>query len=76
MHAAIGCLRVSIREQGRIGLGLAAQRHETGAFGSRAGFTRNSDSMAAFRQVGTSFRCPLLGRKAPSTARAKASEGC
>jgi DNA invertase Pin-like site-specific DNA recombinase len=35
---AIGYLRVSTREQGRSGLGLAAQRHEIGAFASREGF--------------------------------------
>jgi hypothetical protein len=30
MKDAIGCLRVSTREQGRSGLGLAAQRSEMG----------------------------------------------
>jgi DNA invertase Pin-like site-specific DNA recombinase len=38
MQAAIGYLRVSTREQGRSGLGLAAQRHEIEAFGAREGF--------------------------------------
>jgi hypothetical protein len=34
MSAAIGYLRVSTREQGRSGLGLAAQRFEIEAFGA------------------------------------------
>ena len=38
MQAAIGYLRVSTREQGRSGLGLAAQRHEIEAFALREGF--------------------------------------
>jgi hypothetical protein len=37
MQAAIEYLRVSTREQGRSGLGLAAQRHEIEAFGEREG---------------------------------------
>jgi hypothetical protein len=36
MSEAIGYLRVSTREQGRSGLGLAAQRFEIEAFGARA----------------------------------------
>jgi len=39
---AVGYLRVSTREQGRSGLGLAAQRHEIEAFGSREGFAVRS----------------------------------
>ena len=39
MKEAIGYLRVSTREQGRSGLGLAAQRFEIKAFGEREGFT-------------------------------------
>ena len=39
---AIGYLRVSTREQGRSGLGLAAQRFEIEAFGKREGFTVKS----------------------------------
>jgi DNA invertase Pin-like site-specific DNA recombinase len=42
MQTAIGYLRVSTREQGRSGLGLAAQRHEIEAFGAREGFTTES----------------------------------
>jgi DNA invertase Pin-like site-specific DNA recombinase len=39
MSAAIGYLRVSTAEQGRSGLGLAAQRMEIEAFAQRAGFS-------------------------------------
>ena len=42
MQAAIGYLRVSTREQGRSGLGLAAQRHDIEAFGAREGFAVKS----------------------------------
>ena len=42
MKHAIGDLRVSTREQGRSGLGLAAQRHDIGAFGAREGFSVGS----------------------------------
>jgi DNA invertase Pin-like site-specific DNA recombinase len=42
MQVAIGYLRVSTREQGRSGLGLAAQRHEIESFGAREGFTIKS----------------------------------
>jgi DNA invertase Pin-like site-specific DNA recombinase len=38
MKDAIGYLRVSTREQGRSGFGLAAQRHDIEAFGAREGF--------------------------------------
>jgi DNA invertase Pin-like site-specific DNA recombinase len=38
MKDAIGYLRVSTAEQGRSGLGLAAQRHDIEAFGEREGF--------------------------------------
>ena len=41
MQAAIGYLRVSTQEQGRNGLGLAAQRHDIEAFWS-AGFAIRS----------------------------------
>ncbi len=39
MQMAIGYVRVSTREQGRSGLGLAAQRQEIEAFGTREAFT-------------------------------------
>src|SRR5271168_1231722 len=39
MKDAIGYLRVSTREQGRSGLGLAAQRHDIETFGSKEGFS-------------------------------------
>jgi len=42
MQAAIGYLRVSTQEQGRSGLGLAAQRSEIEAFGQREGFAIKS----------------------------------
>jgi DNA invertase Pin-like site-specific DNA recombinase len=42
MQAAIGYLRVSTREQGRSGLGLAAQRHDIETFGAREGFAIKS----------------------------------
>jgi Resolvase, N terminal domain len=42
MQAAIGYWRVSTREQGRRGLGLAAQRFEIEAFGAREGFSVKS----------------------------------
>src|ERR1700722_11904776 len=42
MKAAIGYLRVSTQEQGRSGLGLAAQRFDIEAFGTREGFSVES----------------------------------
>jgi DNA invertase Pin-like site-specific DNA recombinase len=42
MQAAIGYLRVSTREQGRSGLGLAAQRSEIEGFGARQGISVKS----------------------------------
>src|SRR5580704_1041599 len=42
MKDAIGYLRVSTAEQGRSGLGLAAQRHDIEAFGQREGFKLKS----------------------------------
>ena len=42
MQPAIGYLRVSTREQGRSGLGLAAQRSEIEGFGARQGISVKS----------------------------------
>jgi DNA invertase Pin-like site-specific DNA recombinase len=42
MKDAIGYLRVSTKEQGRSGLGLAAQRFDIEAFGTREGFSVQS----------------------------------
>jgi DNA invertase Pin-like site-specific DNA recombinase len=42
MNDAIGYLRVSTAEQGRSGLGLAAQRHDIEVFGAREGFSIGS----------------------------------
>ncbi len=42
MTDVIGYLRVSTSEQGRSGLGLAAQRHDIETFGSREGFSVKS----------------------------------
>ena len=42
MKDAIGYLRVSTSEQGRSGLGLAAQRHDIENFGAHEGFTIHS----------------------------------
>jgi DNA invertase Pin-like site-specific DNA recombinase len=42
MKEAIGYLRVSTREQGRSGLGLAAQRHEIESFGAKDGLSVKS----------------------------------
>jgi DNA invertase Pin-like site-specific DNA recombinase len=42
MKDAIGYLRVSTSEQGRSGLGLAAQRHDIDAFSQREGFSIKS----------------------------------
>ncbi|MEA3197099.1 MAG: hypothetical protein QOF32_1151 [Gammaproteobacteria bacterium] len=43
MKEAIGYLRVSTREQGRSGLGLAAQRSDIEAFGVRCEPALNID---------------------------------
>jgi len=42
MKQAIGYLRVSTREQGRSGLGLAAQRHDIETFGAKDGLSIKS----------------------------------
>lgn len=42
MKVAIGYLRVSTREQGRSGLGLAAQRHDIETFGAKDGLSIES----------------------------------
>jgi DNA invertase Pin-like site-specific DNA recombinase len=58
MQAAIGYLRVSTREQGRSGLGLAAQRDEIEAFGAREGFSVQSWNQDV--QTGTGADALLL----------------
>jgi DNA invertase Pin-like site-specific DNA recombinase len=50
--AAIGYLRVSTREQGRSGLGMAAQRKEIEAFAAREGFKVTSSHQDVQTGVG------------------------
>jgi hypothetical protein len=64
MQAAIGYLRVSTREQGRSGLGLAAQRHEIEAWAapSMEGF-----SIRSHQDIQTGARADaLMLRPVPS----------
>jgi DNA invertase Pin-like site-specific DNA recombinase len=56
MQAAIGYLRVSTREQGRGGLGLAAQRFEIEAFGVPEGFVYGSHSWDHYLPSGNAVR--------------------
>jgi DNA invertase Pin-like site-specific DNA recombinase len=56
MKNAIGYLRVSTREQGRSGLGLAAQRHDIESFGAKDGLTIKSCTRI-FRQAPVGMRC-------------------
>jgi DNA invertase Pin-like site-specific DNA recombinase len=56
MQAAIGYWRVSTREQGRRGLGLAAQRFEIEALGLAKGF-RLSPGTRVCRQGPEQMRC-------------------
>jgi hypothetical protein len=63
MQAAIGYLRVSTREQGRSGLGLAAQRFDIEAFGSREGFSVKSWHRRLLRPVPSAR--PLRLRSVP-----------
>ena len=58
MQPAIGYLRVSTQEQGRSGLGLAAQRHEIEALGAREGFSVKSWYQDV--QTGAGADAPLL----------------
>ena len=57
MHTAIGYLRVSTREQGRSGIGLAAQRQRIKTFGAREGATSTTEgppfALAAVKSVRT-----------------------
>jgi hypothetical protein len=65
MQAAIGYLRVSTQEQGRSGLGLAAQRDDIEVFGAREGFRVK----AWFQDIQTSAgRDALLLRPGLATA--------
>jgi DNA invertase Pin-like site-specific DNA recombinase len=57
MQAAIGYLRVSTAEQGRSGLGLAAQRHEIESFGAREGFSIRTWQQDVQRQGQEQMRC-------------------
>lgn len=61
MQATIGYLRVSTREQGRSGLGLAAQRHEIEAqTGAGADALLLRPALAAALKEAKSARCPLI----------------
>jgi DNA invertase Pin-like site-specific DNA recombinase len=50
MQAAIGYLRASTREQGRSGLGLAAQREEIEVFRAREGFSVRCGELVRLRR--------------------------
>jgi hypothetical protein len=52
MKDAVGYLRVSTREQGRSGLGLAAQRYDIEAFWAREGLREMRAAHERCRQVG------------------------
>jgi DNA invertase Pin-like site-specific DNA recombinase len=69
MQAAIGYLRVSTREQGRSGLGLAAQRFDIERFAEREGFSVTSWHQDI--QTGGG-KDPLIMRPGLSTALRKA----
>jgi DNA invertase Pin-like site-specific DNA recombinase len=69
MQQAIGYLRVSTREQGRSGLGLAAERFDIQAFAAREGFAVQS----WYQDIQTGAgRDPLTLRPALATALKKA----
>lgn len=72
MKTAIGYLRVSTQEQGRSGLGLAAQRHEITAFGLREGFKVSSWHQDVQTGAGADA---LLMRKALAKALGEAKAG-
>jgi DNA invertase Pin-like site-specific DNA recombinase len=57
MQAAIGYLRVSTQEQGRSGLGLAAQRNDIEAFGVRAKGSSSKPGTRMYRRGLVRTRC-------------------
>jgi len=61
MSEAVGYLRVSTREQGRSGLGLAAQRFEIEAFRAREGFSVRSWHQDVQTGAGTDALLPRPG---------------
>src|SRR5260370_34919301 len=80
MKVAIGYLRVSTREQGRSGLGLAAQRHDIEAFSAKEGFFVKSwhqdiqtgagkDALLMRPGLATALKQPRPGRLPPIISR-------
>lgn len=56
MKAGNGYLKES-KEQGRSGLGLVAQRHDTEVFGTREGLSIKNAGIRTFRQGQAKMRC-------------------